>query len=87
MLILSKLLLDDLEDLEELSRDAGNQLTSMARHNILNQNPAAVPQAPQVANHVEGVPPPPPPPPPPIPPRPKLWRFPEAEFGNKGVRR
>ena len=35
----------------------------------------------------DGAAPPPPPPPPPIPPRPKLWRFPEAEFGNKGVRR
>ena len=32
-------------------------------------------------------PPPPPPPPPPVPPRPRMWRFPEAEFGDKGVRR
>jgi hypothetical protein len=44
---------------------------------------------PAVANQqlVGAPPPPPPPPPPPIPPRPKLWRFPGAEFGNKGVRR
>ena len=79
---------DDLADMEELSRDTINPPMSMAQQNLIHNNPAAVPRGPEIAHQREGaLPAPPPPPPPPIPPRPKLWRFPEAEFGNKGVRR
>ena len=81
------LLTDDLADMEELSRDTVNLPISMAQQNLIHDNPAAMPPGPEIAHQREGAPPPPPPPPPPIPPRPKLWRFPEAEFGNKGVRR
>jgi hypothetical protein len=43
-------------------------------------------QPPRVPLHqAQGGPPPPPPPPPPIPPRPGFWRFPGAEFSDKGV--
>lgn len=44
------------------------------------------PVAPPIEVHVEGAiaVPPPPPPPPPIPPRPGFWRFPGAEFSDKG---
>ena len=45
-----------------------------------NQGPPPPPGAP-------APPPPPPPPPQPIPPRPGFWRFPGAEFSDKGVHR
>ena len=75
-----------MEEIEELRRDEGNQLLTLPRQNIVQENAAVLPRDPEVAHQREGAPPPPPPPPP-IPPRPKMWRFPEAEFGNKGVRR
>ena len=46
------------------------------------------PQEMPVAPPANVAPPPPPPPPaPPMPPRPGFWRFPGAEFSNKGVKR
>ena len=80
--------IDDLEELEELNRDERIQPIPIPRHNVNHENPAVIPIAPEAVHERQGAPPPPPPPPPPpIPPRPKLWRFPEAEFGSKGVRR
>ena len=79
--------------------DASADTNLLRRQNICNETerdslPSQMEnlaQIPVVANQqAHGAPPPPPPPPPPpqpIPPRPKLWRFPEAEFGAKGVRR
>ena len=81
------MILDDLEELEELSRDEGNPPLPIHRQNINHENPPVIPNVPDAVQERQGGPPPPPPPPPPIPPRPKLWRFPEAEFGSKGVRR
>ena len=46
-------------------------------------NAPAVP-VPQPGKAGAAPPPPPPPPPPPAPPRPGFWRFPGAEFADKG---
>ena len=91
-------LLGDIEEQDEFSDEEESAPSSSRRQNETNnQAQVSLPRVlennievlPGVANQqlVGAPPPPPPPPPPPIPPRPKLWRFPEAEFGNKGVRR
>ena len=46
--------------------------------------PPQPPAPPPQQQHVDGNVPPPPPPPPPMPPRPGFWRFPGAEFADKG---
>ena len=46
-----------------------------------------VPVQPPQRQEGAAPPPPPPPPPAPMPPRPGFWRFPGAEFSNKGLRR
>ena len=55
-----------------------------------DDEPPTEPEQPQempVAPPPLGAPPPPPPPPAPMPPRPGFFRFPGAEFSDKGVKR
>ena len=67
------------------------EIVSMS--SFIEEEPPSVPipepqqQQVQQLNEVEGGgggPPPPPPPPQPAPPRPGFWRFPGAEFADKG---
>lgn len=69
------------------------EIVSMS--SFIEEEPPSVPipepqqQQVQQLNEVEGggggpPPPPPPPPPQPAPPRPGFWRFPGAEFADKG---
>ena len=90
--------IDIVPDIKELNKVLRN-VTSRPPSRVVKYRPRTAFNLPTIVDTVgvkgsESVPPstnggPPPPPPPPLPPPPKpmFWRFPEAEFSDKGVPR